>query len=71
MADSENIDVFLSNHAGLDATLAKLDALEARKSGEPHPVVGGSQSVKRAMNVLRLCVTAQLASFDPPAAAAN
>lgn len=67
MAAEQEIDVFLSNHPGLDSTFEKVKALDARAAGEPHPFVIGAPSVRRFMTALRECVAAQLASFEPDA----
>lgn len=65
MAGPEGLDVFLSNHPGLDATLAKLDARAAGAQGDPFVI--GTDGVARAMTALSHCVAAQLASFAPAA----
>ena len=67
MAEEEGFDVFLSNHRSLDDTYEKIDAMEAAEEGDPNPFVIGAPAVKRVMGVLRHCVAAQLASFDPAA----
>jgi metallo-beta-lactamase class B len=67
LAESEGIDVFLSNHSGLDGTEAKTQQLASRGEGEPHPYVIGVPNVQRAMTALRECGLANLASFDASA----
>ncbi len=67
LAESEGIDVFLSNHSGLDGTEAKIQALGSRGAGEPNPYVIGGANVQRAMTTLRECGLAALASVDASA----
>lgn len=67
MAQAEDIDVFLSNHPGLDGTLRNAEAIAARAPGAAHPMVIGKDGVARFMTALRECVAAQLASFAPEA----
>ena len=64
LAQRENIDVFVSNHAGLDGSEAKLKALKARSAGDPNPYVIGVPAVERTMTVLAECGAAVLSSFD-------
>jgi metallo-beta-lactamase class B len=71
LAADEGIDVFLSNHSGLDGVYEMSDRLAAREAGSPHPLVIGSDGVRRFMTALRECVAAQLASFAPEAIPAN
>lgn len=65
LGESDNVDVFLSNHASLDDTFAKLDALETRAEGEPNPFVTGTEGVRRIGTALEHCVAAHLATFAP------
>lgn len=67
LAKTQGIDIFLSNHAGLDATGPKLDALKARAKGAPHPFVVGVGTVQRAMTALAECGKGSLANFDAKA----
>ncbi len=67
LAESQGIDVFLSNHSGLDGTEAKTQQLASRGEGDPHPYVIGVSKVQRAMTALRECGLANLASFDASA----
>jgi len=48
-------DVELTNHPWGDGTLAKRDALQNRKPGDPHPFVTGHDGVKRWLEQLRSC----------------
>ncbi|MFS4436610.1 MBL fold metallo-hydrolase [Paracoccaceae bacterium GXU_MW_L88] len=65
LASTDDIDVFLSNHPGLDNSMAKIDALETQPAGDPNPYVIGADGVASVMTALRHCVAAQLASFAP------
>jgi metallo-beta-lactamase class B len=67
LAESEGIDVFLSNHSGLDGTESKTGQLTSRAKGAPNPYVIGVSTVQRAMTALRECGLASLASFDASA----
>ena len=60
------IDVFLSNHAGWDATIPKLNALRAAQPGTANPFVTGAKSVDRAFQVMDECARAQSARFGFP-----
>jgi metallo-beta-lactamase class B len=71
MAADQGIDVFLSNHSGLDGVYEMADQLAARETGADHPLVIGPDSVRRFTTVLRECVAAQLASFAPEAIPAD
>lgn len=71
LAKSEGIDVFLSNHQGLDRTYDKIDAIEAGTENEANPFVIGEEAVARSLTAMRHCVAAQLASFAPEAVPNN
>ncbi len=49
------IDVPLTNHPFIDATLLKVEALAARKPGEPHPFVEGAQGFRAWMTAIHDC----------------
>ena len=70
-AKTEGIDVFLSNHPGLDGTLKKIHLIDSREAGVKHPMVIGTDGVARFMTALRECVAARLASFAPQAVPAH
>ena len=55
-------DVELSNHPYADGYLVKIDALDKRKPGDPHPFVTGNAGVKKWMSVIRECTEATLQS---------
>jgi len=59
IAEQQGIDVMLSNHAGYDGTIAKLDARKNRDPGDPNPFVMGTPNVVRALNVMGECAQAQ------------
>jgi metallo-beta-lactamase class B len=54
-------DVELSNHAGYDAALLKIDALLKRQPGEPHPFVTGNSGFRRWMSTIGSCAGEVLA----------
>lgn len=51
-------DVLLSNHTIFDGSKAKLPALAARKPGDPHPYVVGTETVLRYLKVAEECAQA-------------
>lgn len=53
-------DVELTNHPWGDGTLVKLEALEQREAGDPHPFVTGHEGVKQWLELLRHCTRAVL-----------
>jgi metallo-beta-lactamase class B len=53
-------DVLITNHTAFDSTLAKLDALQKRKPGEPNPYVVGKETVRRYLTVAEECGKATL-----------
>jgi metallo-beta-lactamase class B len=61
LAKEQGIDVMLSNHAGYDGTVAKLDAL--RKGAASHPFVIGNDAVVRGLQVMGACAKAQRDRF--------
>lgn len=67
MAKSSNIDIFLSNHSGLDGTEHKIAKLKSRAADGVHPFVIGTEAVERTMTILGECGKAVLASFDAKA----
>lgn len=56
-------DVLLSNHTDYDGTTRKLPALRARRAGERHPYVVGTDSVRAYLTVANECAQAALASL--------
>ena len=65
MAEGDGIDVFLSNHSGIDGVYPLADQLTSREPGSAHPLVIGHENVGRFTTALYHCVAAQLASFAP------
>lgn len=59
-------DVFISSHGRHDKTFDKLNALKARKPGDPHPFVS-SDAIERHLTVISECSDAQLAWRKSPA----
>lgn len=49
------VDVPLTNHPFIDATLAKLAALSTRSPGDPHPFVEGQAGFRAWMDVIHDC----------------
>ena len=49
------VDVPLTNHPFIDGTLMKLDALGARRRGDPHPFVEGNAGFRAWMNAIHDC----------------
>jgi metallo-beta-lactamase class B len=61
LAKDEGIDVMLSNHAGYDGTMAKLDAM--KKGAPSNPFVIGNEAVVRGLQVMGACAKAQRDRF--------
>ena len=53
--------MILSNHTVYDGSKTKLPAVQARKPGEQHPYVVGSDVVRRYLTVVDECAQAALA----------
>jgi metallo-beta-lactamase class B len=51
-------DVIIANHTNFDESKRKLPALAARRSGDPHPYVIGSDAVQRYLVVAEECAKA-------------
>ena len=49
------IDVPLTNHPFIDATLSKIQALAARRRGEPHPFVEGNSGFRAWLTTIHDC----------------
>ena len=60
IVEKANADVLLSPRVNIDKTTDKLNAIQFRKPGGPHPLVSKSESV-RAQTILYECMQAQLA----------
>ena len=54
-------DVLISNHTIFDGSKTKLPAMAARKPGDPHPYVIGTDAVQRYLAVVDECAQAGLA----------
>jgi metallo-beta-lactamase class B len=61
IAKEQGIDVMISNHAGYDNTVAKLDAI--RKGADPNPFVIGNDAVVRGLQAMGACAKAQRDRF--------
>ena len=55
------VDVEIQNHPLYDGFPAKLERLAARRTGEPHPFVVGTDGYQRFLSVMSECTSAQLA----------
>jgi metallo-beta-lactamase class B len=55
------VDVEIQNHPLYDGFPAKLERLAARKAGEPHPFVVGTDAYQGFLSVMSECTNAQLA----------
>jgi metallo-beta-lactamase class B len=60
LEDTAGVDTIIHTHAEYDNTLQKLQALKARKPGDPHPFVN-KDDVGRFMTIHTECAQAQLA----------
>jgi metallo-beta-lactamase class B len=60
IVEKANADVLLSPRVNIDKTTDKLNAIEFRKPGGPHPLVSKSEAV-RVQTILYECMEAQLA----------
>jgi len=63
VAQALGIDVMLSNHAGYDGTVAKLDAMKKDRAAQPNPFVLGVPTVVRALQAMGECAKAQKDRF--------
>ena len=61
IAAKAGADVMLSNHTVYDGSKVKLPAVKARKPGEPHPYVIGTDAVRRYLTVVGECAQAAVA----------
>ena len=55
-----DVDVEIQNHPIFDATPARLAALKARRSGEPHPFVMGTDRYQRFWRIVSECMQADI-----------
>jgi len=62
-AQVEHIDVLISNHAGVDGALDKLETLRNQTSGDANPFVLGTPRVVRALTVMQECARAERDRF--------
>jgi metallo-beta-lactamase class B len=58
IAAKAGADVLIANHTEFDGTKRKLPALAARRPGEPHPYVIGTDAVSRYVTVAEECARA-------------
>jgi metallo-beta-lactamase class B len=55
------VDVEIQNHPLYDGFATKLERLAARRAGDPHPFVVGTDAYQRFLTVMSECANAQLA----------
>ena len=58
VAQRQDIDVLISNHAGYDGSFAKLEQLRRQGGMKPDPFVLGVPTVRRALAVMGECAQA-------------
>ena len=58
LAVKAGADVLIANHTIFDGSKTKLPAMATRKSGDPHPYVIGTDSVRRYLKVAEECAMA-------------
>lgn len=60
VAEGLGVDVEIQNHPIFDDTPERLAALEARRPGEPHPFVMGTERYQRFWNIVSECMQADI-----------
>jgi metallo-beta-lactamase class B len=60
IAGGSGADILIANHTAFDGTLAKLEAVQKRKPGEPNPYIVGKAAVARYLTVAEECGKATL-----------
>ena len=60
------VEGIISNHTDYDSSIAKMQALAARKPGDPHPFLTGAESVRRYLTVAEEAGRATLAASSAP-----
>ena len=68
IAAKANADVILSNHTAYDGTTVKLSVLKARRPGERHPYVVGTDAVQRYVTSVGECAQAAIEITAPRSA---
>ncbi|MDM0078402.1 MBL fold metallo-hydrolase [Variovorax sp. J2P1-59] len=63
VAKEQKVDVLLSNHAGYDNALPRLEALRQQPGLQPNPFVIGNEAVLRGLTVMNECARAQRDRF--------
>jgi metallo-beta-lactamase class B len=61
-------DIVMANHTEYDGSKTKLPAVAARKPGEKHPYVVGTDAVRRYLTTVNECAQAALVVVPPAAA---
>lgn len=62
IAETQSVDVFISNHPARDGALESMQQLASRTSGQPHPFVSGRDALG-AFQLLTDCALAQAESI--------
>ncbi|KZN14062.1 MBL fold metallo-hydrolase [Marinomonas sp. TW1] len=62
LADSHDVDVFLSNHPTIDNSVERMPALQQRQVGQPHPFVDANAT--NAFALLRDCSLARVVKIS-------
>ena len=68
IAAKANADIVMANHTEYDGSKVKLPAVAARKPGEKHPYVVGTDGVRRYLTVANECARAALIVLPPATA---
>ena len=63
LAEAQDIDVMLSNHAGYDESIPRLEKLRSQGKMEPNPFVIGTPAVARGLRAMGECAKAQRDRF--------
>jgi metallo-beta-lactamase class B len=61
------VDVVLTNHPNHDKTLDKIEALQTRQPGGPHPFIVGNDAMKRLLQLVGECAKVNILRLSAPA----
>ena len=64
LIETRGADVLIANHPSFDRTPEKLEQLERRQPGDPHPYVIGNEAVRRYVKAAEECARAELAARE-------
>jgi metallo-beta-lactamase class B len=65
IATKAGADVIMANHTEYDGSKTKLPAVAARRKGEKHPYVVGTDAVRRYLTTVNECAQAALVIVPP------